>query len=153
MYKIASRNLQRRYAVDRPQVTGGVFAAGEADQPDVSHMSLDEANAERQQVLARKAQDDNRLAVAKRDGDQFAIRQIRAGLLQHATRLAALGARIKALNVAASSDKEIAVKAWKQAIRELVDDDLWQRVCTRKNDIEEDSLTNSLKPKDHTNNG
>lgn len=128
MYKIASRNLQRRYAVDMPQTTGGVIAAGESLLPDVSHMSMVEAVSERQQYMHKRAQLENQLRVAKADRDHDATARIGSAVLQCCARLGALKTHITALNVASTADKD----AWKKAIREILDDEEWKAICARQ---------------------
>lgn len=128
MYKHASRNLQRRYAVDKPQATGGALAAGEALLPDVSHMTMAEAVSERQQYIHKRAQLENQRIVAKADHDHDAAARIGAALAQCCSRLGALKTHITAMNVNSSADKD----AWKKAIREILDDEAWEMICARQ---------------------
>lgn len=128
MYKLASRNLQRRHAVDKPLPTGGYIGSAQVEDdfiPSADNMSIEECRAEQRQLKLELTKAQNALLVAKANHDKAEIATLGLRLSTYGMRLSLISARLKVLVNPAET------QVFSDATREIVSPEQWGRIIAR----------------------
>lgn len=126
MHKHRTRSMQRYHKVHEIDVQPVARLTQDALLLDIDQMTIPECQAERRRLLQEKSRAEQELIAAKHQRDAGGIAVLGLRIQGYCNRLSRLNVRAKQLR------HDIEFDAFKQAVLELLDEETWHRIITRK---------------------